>query len=205
VSKFHFLKRMLQRPAAPAEAAAVPAAVDPDAAAPAERRAATRQHARDGLRVLVIDDSATIIAVLGKMLRQNNYLVSGAADAESGIELARAECPDLIYLDIVLPGMNGFDALRVLRRDPVTRETPIIMISGNVQATEQFYVKRIGADDFMKKPFGRGEVFTRIQQLVESGRLPARAAPAAELLSDDGSVAPADAGVACPELAASLP
>jgi twitching motility two-component system response regulator PilH len=206
VSKFHFLKRMLQRPAQPAEIPVVPADAVPAAtAAPAERRAATRQHARDGLRVLVIDDSATIIAVLGKMLRQNNYLVSGAADAESGIELARAERPDLIYLDIVLPGMNGFDALRVLRRDPVTRETPIIMISGNVQATEQFYVKRIGADDFMKKPFGRGEVFTRIQQLVESGRLPARAAPAAELLSDDGSVAPADAGVACPELAASLP
>jgi twitching motility two-component system response regulator PilH len=193
VSKFHFLKRMLQRPAAPAEAAAVPADLVPaTTAAPAERRAATRQHAREGLRVLVIDDSATIIAVLGKMLRQNNFLVSGAADAETGIDLARAERPDLIYLDIVLPGMNGFDALRVLRRDPVTRQTPIIMISGNVQATEQFYVRRIGADDFMKKPFGRGEVFTRIQQLVESGRLPARAAPAAELLSDDGSVAPAD-------------
>jgi twitching motility two-component system response regulator PilH len=206
VSKFHFLKRMLQRPAPPADSPAVPAESAPTtAAALTERRAATRQHAREGLRVLVIDDSATIIAVLGKMLRQNNYLVSGAADAETGIELARAERPDLIYLDIVLPGMNGFDALRVLRRDPVTRETPIIMISGNVQATEQFYVRRIGADDFMKKPFGRGEVFTRIQQLVESGRLPARAAPAAELLSDDGTVAPADAGVASPELATSIP
>ncbi|MFL6593577.1 MAG: PleD family two-component system response regulator, partial [Luteimonas sp.] len=112
--------------------------------------------------------------------------------AESGIAVARAERPDLIYLDIVLPGMNGFDALRVLRRDPATCDTPIIMISGNVQATEQFYVRRIGADDFMKKPFGRGEVFARIRQMVESGRLPARAAPSAEVLSDDGSIAPAD-------------
>ena len=89
--------------------------------------------------------------------------------------------------------MHGFDALRVLRRDPVTRDTPIIMISGNVQATEQFYVRRIGADDFMKKPFGRGEVFARIGQMVESGRLPARAAPSPDVLSDDGSIAPADA------------
>jgi len=122
------------------------------------------------------------------MLRQNGYVTAGAADAESGIESARAERPDLIYLDIVLPGMNGFDALRVLRRDPATRDTPIIMISGNVQATEQFYVKRIGADDFMKKPFGRAEVFGRIRALVEAGRLPPRAAPVEELLTDDGAV-----------------
>jgi twitching motility two-component system response regulator PilH len=201
VSKFHFLKRMLQRGPQPAVVAAEPVADGAVAALPPERRVVTRQQAREGLRVLVIDDSATIIAVLGKMLRQNDYIVSGAADAETGIEAARAERPDLIYLDIVLPGMNGFDALRVLRRDPATRETPIIMISGNVQATEQFYVRRIGADDFMKKPFGRGEVFARIQQLVESGRLPARAAPAVELPSDDGSVAPADAAIATPELA----
>lgn len=161
--------------------------------APADRRGAVRVNAREGLRVLIIDDSATIIAVLGKMLRQNGYEVLAAADAETGIERARAEQPDLVYLDIVLPGMNGFDALRTLRRDPATKSTPVIMISGNAQATEQFYVRRIGADDFMKKPFGRGEVFARIQRMVESGRLPARAAPAPELLSDDGSMAPADA------------
>jgi twitching motility two-component system response regulator PilH len=192
----------VQAPASPG-AAPAPAPTVPQASAPApanERRSATRINAREGLRVLIIDDSATIIAVLGKMLRQNGYEVLAAADAETGIDRARAEQPDLIYLDIVLPGMNGFDALRMLRRDPVTKATPIIMISGNVQATEQFYVKRIGADDFMKKPFGRGEVFTRIQQMVASGRLPARAAPRAELLSDDGSIAPADEAPAAPSL-----
>ncbi|HSR64591.1 MAG TPA: response regulator [Xanthomonadaceae bacterium] len=181
---------MLRTPQpAPAPAPAAPA----EAAAPQERRAAARVTAREGLRVLVIDDSTTIIAVLGKMLRQNGYEVTGAGDAEAGIVAARTLKPDLIYLDIVLPGMNGFDALRALRREDATRDTPIIMISGNVQATEQFYVKRIGADDFMKKPFGRGEVFMRIQDLVEAGRLPARAAPPPELLADDGSIAPADA------------
>jgi twitching motility two-component system response regulator PilH len=152
--------------------------------------------------VLIIDDSTTIIAVLGKMMRQNGYEVAGAPDAETGIPLARTFKPDLIYLDIVLPGMNGFDCLRALRREDGTRETPIIMISGNVQATEQFYVRRIGADDFMKKPFGRGEVFARIQQMVEEGRLPPRATPLPELLSDDGSVAPADTGAMSREDAA---
>lgn len=137
----------------------------------AERRRADRVNARHGTRVLVIDDSATIVAVLGKMLRQNGFDVLKAGDGESGVALAKAENPDLIFLDIVLPGINGFAALRLLRRDPVTQRTPVIMISGNMQATEQFYAQRIGADDFMKKPFGRGEVFSRIQRLIEAGRL----------------------------------
>jgi twitching motility two-component system response regulator PilH len=138
---------------------------------PGERRRGARLHGRHGLRVLVIDDSATIVAVLGKMLRQNGYDVLKAGDAESGLEIARAERPDLIFLDIVLPGMNGFAALRLLRREASTQQIPVIMISGNMQATEQFYAQRIGADDFMKKPFGRDEVFTRVQRLIESGRL----------------------------------
>lgn len=139
-----------------------------------ERRRTPRVQGREGMRVLVIDDSATIVAVLGKMLRQNGYEVLKAGDAESGLELAKAERPDLVFLDIVLPGMNGFAALRLLRRDPDLQRTPVIMISGNLQATEQYYAQRIGADDFMKKPFGRDEVFVRLQRLIETGRLTPR-------------------------------
>ena len=61
--------------------------------------------------------------------------------------------PELIFLDIVLPGMNGFAALRAIRRDPMLRDIPVIMMSGNEQAMEKFFGTRIGADDFMKKPF----------------------------------------------------
>ena len=93
------------------------------------------------------------------------------------MELARAERPDMIFLDIVLPGMNGFAALRLLRREPGTREIPVVMISGNEQATEQFYAQRIGADDFMKKPFSRSEVFARIERLLDADRVPKRPAP----------------------------
>ena len=139
------------------------------------RHGGPRVRAPVATRVLVVDDSATIRAVLGKMLSQDGYEVIKAADGESALELARSESPHLVFLDIVLPGMSGFEVLRTLRREPATRLIPIVMISGNVQATEQFYVQRYGADDFMKKPFGRGEVFERIRQLVLSGRLPARA------------------------------
>ncbi len=141
---------------------------------PGDRRHVPRSGVPKGARVLVVDDSATIRAVLGKMLSQDGHVVLKAPDGESAIELARANSPDLIFLDIVLPGMNGFAVLRALRRDPLTRGIPIVMISGNLQATEQFYVQRFGADDFMKKPFGRGEVFARIQHLTKTGRLVVR-------------------------------
>ncbi len=149
-----------------------------------ERRAVPRTDAPRGAYILVVDDSSTIRAVLGKMLTQGGHVVLKAADGESAIELARRERPDLVFLDIVLPGINGFSVLRALRRDPLTRAIPVVMISGNLQATEQFYVQRFGADDFMKKPFGRGEVFARIQQLSNSGRLQVRERAAADAATE---------------------
>lgn len=140
-----------------------------------ERRAVPRSGVPKGARVLVVDDSATIRAVLGKMLTQDGHVVLKSGDGEAAIAMARRELPDLIFLDIVMPGMNGFAVLRALRRESLTHDIPIVMISGNLQATEQFYVQRFGADDFMKKPFGRGEVFARIQHLTQTGRLVARA------------------------------
>lgn len=139
-----------------------------------ERRALPRSGVPRGALVLVVDDSATIRAVLGKMLAQDSHIVLKAPDGDTAIAMARKEHPDLIFLDIVMPGTNGFAVLRALRRDPQTQDIPIVMISGNLQATEQFYVQRFGADDFMKKPFGRGEVFARIQHLTQSGRLVVR-------------------------------
>ena len=159
-----------------------------------ERRAHHRRSARPGTRVLIIDDSPTIVALLKRMLLQNQYDVLEAFDAETGIEIARREVPGLIFLDIVLPGMDGFNALRTLRRDPITKDVPIIMISGNAQATEQFYVQRIGADDFMKKPFSRIEVFDRIEALLDEndiprhGAKPATRAEAAALAAESAGV-----------------
>ena len=124
--------------------------------------------------MLVVDDSPTIVVMLRRMLVQNGYEVSEAGDAESALEIARNTLPHLIFLDIVLPGMNGFEALRRLRRDALTRAIPVIMISGNELATEQFYAQRIGADDFMKKPFSRSEVFLRIEKLLDPERIPHR-------------------------------
>lgn len=141
-----------------------------------DRREHDRRNAQPGTRILVIDDSHTIVALLKRMLLQNHYEVLTAYDGETGIEIARKETPNLIFLDIVLPGIDGFNALRTLRRDPATAHVPIIMISGNAAATEQFYVQRIGADDFMKKPFARAEVFSRIERVLDDNGVPRHAA-----------------------------
>ncbi len=157
----------------PPPAAAAPAPPG-EVVAPPERRSRRRVDARRGTRALIVDDSATIVAVLRKTLRSVGFVTLEALNGETGLELARHEKPELIFLDIVLPGMNGFAVLRNLRRDPQTRDIPVIMMSGNEQATEQFYAERIGADDFMKKPFSRFEIFSRIENLLGPDLAPVR-------------------------------
>lgn len=150
--------------------------VDLSGAKRSERRRKKRRNARDDTRALIIDDSPTVVFALKKILRSAGFVTLEALDAETGLEIARAERPDLIFLDIILPGVNGFAALRVLRRDPLTQHIPVIMISGNEQATELFFGSRIGADDFMKKPFSRFEVFARIERLLDTDFVPRRVA-----------------------------
>lgn len=139
-----------------------------------ERRQRKRVNARSGTRVLIIDDSPTVVAVLRKVLRSAGYETREALDAEQGLALIAEDPPELIFLDIILPGMNGFNALRAIRKMPAWQHIPVIMISGNEHATEQFYANRIGADDFMKKPFSRNEIFARIEVLLDGQLIPRR-------------------------------
>ena len=139
-----------------------------------ERRTRERVNAREGTRVLIIDDSKTVVMAIKKFLRSAGYDTFEAFDAETGLGMISEHTPELIFLDIMLPGMNGFTALRAIRRDPLIRDIPVIMMSGNEQAMEQFYGSRIGADDFMKKPFSRDELFFRIEQLLDDDFVPRR-------------------------------
>lgn len=168
-----------------------------------ERRNRKRKNAHRGAKALIIDDSATVVAVLRKILRSAGYATREAPDAEKGLAMIAEDKPDLVFLDIVLPGMNGFGALRVIRKDPTTQHIPVIMISGNEHATEQFYANRIGADDFMKKPFSRFEVFAHIETLLDENRVPRRKTdPRAALKPVDATVAtPSGAAGPVPEKA----
>ncbi|MEE4329292.1 MAG: response regulator [Wenzhouxiangella sp.] len=140
-----------------------------------ERRRRARIDAPRGTRILVADDSTTVRKTLDNMLASIGYRVLQAGDGRTALALADAEAPDLIILDIVLPDLNGFRAIRKLRSSQSTRNIPVVMISGNSDAVDQFFLERVGADDFIQKPFGRHEVFSAIERLIRSGALPLRA------------------------------
>jgi twitching motility two-component system response regulator PilH len=105
------------------------------------------------------------------MLRQGGFDTVEAQDGQTAVEQAQAHTPDLIIMDVVMPGMNGFQATRKLRRIPETRAIPIIIMSGNEQATEEFWVLRIGANDFLAKPFTRFEVYRRIERILYNNEI----------------------------------
>lgn len=161
---------------------------------PVERRSRPRSRAHAGASVLIIDDSKTMIAALGGMLRDNQFTVLEALDGESGLELLRKHKPILIFLDIILPGINGFDVLRRIRRSQYIGRVPVIVMSGSDTATEEYYVRRIGADDFMRKPCSRAEVFSRVERLLDlaPNALRASSADDAEMLPLD-TILPPDA------------
>jgi twitching motility two-component system response regulator PilH len=121
--------------------------------------------------VLVVDDSKTIRFALKKMLAQGGFDVLEAENGREAIEMARSHSPILIIMDIVMPELNGFQATRRMRKMEETRNIPIVIMSGNQEATEKFWVERIGANDFMSKPFSRKEVFQRLEWAVYRNRI----------------------------------
>ena len=135
-------------------------------AAGKERRRNKRTIPERGSKVLVVDDSRTVRNFLQKMLRQGGFDTLEAADGQTGVTLALTHQPDLIIMDVVMPGMNGFQATRKLRRAPETRGIPIIIMSGNQEAIDNFWATKIGANDFMMKPFNRKEIFRRLEKVL---------------------------------------
>ncbi len=131
-----------------------------------ERRVRRRFVPRRGESVLVVDDSSTVRFVMSKMLHESGYRVLEANSGETGMEMALKHHPDIIFMDVVMPGINGFEATRKLRKNVETQDIPIVIISGNKQAVEQFWAAKIGANDYMEKPFDRRELFYRLDKAL---------------------------------------
>lgn len=121
-----------------------------------------------GTKVLIVDDSKTIQMVLTRLLNRQGYESLSAYDGESAIELAKAHKPALILMDVVMPGLNGFQATREIRKDADAKvaNIPVIIMSGNAQPTEEFWSVKIKANGFMAKPFSDEELFTRMEALI---------------------------------------
>lgn len=127
-----------------------------------ERRQRSRPAGGYNVTILVVDDSRTVIAAFKKVLTQAGFNVITAMTGEAGVSLAKAKLPDLILMDVVMPGINGYQATRQIRQYPPTAATPILIVSGEEQATEQMWGRKVGANGFLSKPIDRGAFFDKI-------------------------------------------
>jgi CheY-like chemotaxis protein len=120
-------------------------------------------------RVLVIDDEPLNRKLIRSFLAPERIEVLEAGDAESGLSLARSEHPDLILLDLRLPGMGGLEALEALRRDGSTRETPVVILSAGSLQEEGESFRRAGATGLLLKPFSRADLTRALQAHLPQG------------------------------------
>jgi twitching motility two-component system response regulator PilH len=117
-------------------------------------------------RILLIEDSPTDTAVLTQLLERNGHDVLASGSAEDGIEVCRREQPDLVLMDIILPGMNGFQATRALSRDADTKTIPVLIVSTKGMDTDKAWGLRQGAKDYIVKPPREDELIARINALL---------------------------------------
>lgn len=136
-----------------------------------ERRSKQRLPKNRIVKILIVDDSRVVVHNLRTMLEQDGYHILEANDGMTGIELAKSKRPDLVLMDVIMPGLNGFQATRKIRKDPATSAIPIIIISATEQPTEQFWLTKLGANDFIGKPIVRGELFPKIENLLYPRRV----------------------------------
>ncbi|HTX20124.1 MAG TPA: response regulator transcription factor [Bacteroidota bacterium] len=114
--------------------------------------------------ILIIEDDPAIQQGLTEVLTEEHFKVLSATDGEIGYQMARRECVSLIILDLMLPGKNGRDICRDLRRDGV--KTPILMLTSKKQEADKVLGLELGADDYVTKPFGVKELVARVRALL---------------------------------------
>jgi len=117
-------------------------------------------------KVLIVDDSPTEVHVLQTMLTKNGHEVVVATSGEDGVDMAKSEMPDLILMDVVMPGMNGFQATRALTKDPDTQHIPIIIVTTKDQETDRVWGLRQGAKDYITKPVDSTDLLTKITAVI---------------------------------------
>lgn len=120
----------------------------------------------DSPRILVIEDEADIRELLRFNLERENFRVEEAEDGPTGLELARKHKPDLILLDVMLPGMDGFTVCKELEKDRVTVGIPIIMLTARGETIDRILGLELGADDYVVKPFHVRELLLRIRAIL---------------------------------------
>jgi len=142
-----------------------------------------RSRIKSMAKVLIVEDEEMISRNLADKLRGEGYSVVTAADGEEGLDKLRAEHPDLIILDIMLPKLDGLSLCRIIRRDATTSHIPIIMLTARGTEVDKIVGLESGADDYVVKPLALGEFLARVRAVMR--RAPGRPTLQDELLSND--------------------
>jgi two-component system phosphate regulon response regulator PhoB len=122
--------------------------------------------AKDGVRVLVVDDEPDIVALVAYHLAKAGYRVSTAATGTEAVEVARRDRPALLVLDLMLPGMSGYDVLQQLRADDGTRNVGVLLLTARRDEPDRIRGLSLGADDYLTKPFSPQELVLRVGAIL---------------------------------------
>jgi twitching motility two-component system response regulator PilH len=115
---------------------------------------------------MIIDDSPTDTHLLEQLLNKHGYATVTASNASEGIEIAKTMHPDLILMDVVMPGLNGFQATRELVSDPMTAEIPVIIVTRKDQEVDRLWGMRQGARDYLTKPINEERLMLLIDEAI---------------------------------------
>lgn len=118
-------------------------------------------------RILVVDDEPEAVELLEFNLAQAGFTVSSAQDGREALSKARAELPQLIILDLMLPEVDGLEVCKMLRRDDTTARIPIIMLTAKASEVDRVLGLELGADDYVTKPFSPRELVLRVKKILE--------------------------------------
>lgn len=129
-----------------------------------------QQEKQPPQKVLVIDDEKNIIEFIRLGLRYEGFQVESASDGEQGVTAAQRINPDLIILDIMMPGIDGLEVCRRLRSNPTTRDVPVLMLTAKDDVRDRITGLQTGADDYLTKPFDFEELLARIQAILRRQR-----------------------------------
>ncbi|MDD5691834.1 MAG: response regulator [Candidatus Omnitrophica bacterium] len=118
-------------------------------------------------KILVIDDESDLVEMLSIRLEANNYRVIAASDGQEGLDKARAESPDLIILDLMLPKLDGYQVCRMLKSDEKYKQIPIVIFTARAQESDVKAGMDAGADAYITKPFDPAILLGKVSQLLE--------------------------------------
>ncbi len=121
-------------------------------------------------KILIVDDEMDTLLPLKRSLEVENYRVAEAYDGHEAVRKAKTEIPDLILLDLMLPGMDGYEVCMRLKKEPVTQKIPIIMLTAKGYVRDKVKGLDIGADDYVTKPFHLNELKARIKSALRRSR-----------------------------------